>query len=254
MADSSINSFMSNFDGGSRPNLYSVNLVCPVGPLPQLQFYCKAATLPSSILGEVNVPYLGRMAKYPGDRQFEDWTIDIINDQGMTLRNVFEYWNELFNSYAGNSTPFPNPRGAFGSATVAQLDRSYRVVKWYQFFDLWPDNIASVQLGYDQNDTVSDFQVVFKYSYFVTSSSPFQVNGANIAGGTLGPGAVAAAGAGAPFGFGGAGLGGFGVGSGASVGVGGQGSGAFAGAGGGNTSIGFGINTGSTSFGFGIST
>jgi hypothetical protein len=245
---------MSNFDGGSRPNLYSVNLVCPVGPLPQLQFYCKAATLPSSILGEVNVPYLGRMAKYPGDRQFEDWTIDIINDQGMTLRNVFEYWNELFNSYAGNSTPFPNPRGAFGSATVAQLDRSYRVVKWYQFFDLWPDNIASVQLGYDQNDTVSDFQVVFKYSYFVTSSSPFQVNGANVGGATVGPGAVAAAGAGAPFGFGVPGLGGYGLGSGASVGVGGQGSGAFAGAGGGNTSIGFGINTGSTSFGFGIST
>ena len=254
MADSSINSFMSNFDGGSRPNLYSVNLVCPVGPLPQLQFYCKAAQLPSSILGEVNVPYLGRMAKYPGDRQFEDWTIDIINDQNMSLRNVFEYWNELFNSYAGNSTPYPNPRGAFGSAIVAQLDRSFKVVKWYQFFDLWPDNVAAVQLGYDQNDTVSDFQVVFKYSYFVTSSSPFQVNGANIAGGTLGPGAVAAAGAGSQFGFGGAGLGGFGVGTGASVGVGGQGSGAFAGAGGGNTSIGFGINTGSTSFGFGIST
>ena len=137
---------------------------------------------------------------------------------------------------------------------MAQLDRSFKVVKWYQFFDLWPDNVAAVQLGYDQNDTVSDFQVVFKYSYFVTSSSPFQVNGANIAGGTLGPGAVAAAGAGTPFGSGGAGLGGFGVGSGASVGVGGQGSGAFAGAGGGNTSIGFGINTGSTSFGFGIST
>jgi hypothetical protein len=253
MADSSINSFMSNFDGGSRPNLYSVNLVCPVGPLPQLQFYCKAATLPSSILGEVNVPYLGRMAKYPGDRQFEDWTIDIINDQNMSLRNVFEYWNELFNSYAGNSTPFPNPRGAFGSAVVTQLNRAYQPVKSYQFFDLWPDNVASVQLGYDQNDTVSDFQVVFKYSYFVTSSSPFQVNGANIPGAVIGPGGVAAASAGAPFGgFGG--LGGFGLGSGAGIGVGGPNGGAAAGAGGGNTSIAFGINTGSTSFGFGIST
>jgi hypothetical protein len=204
-------------------------------------------------LGEVNVPYLGRMAKYPGDRQFEDWTIDIINDQNMSLRNVFEYWNELFNSYAGNSTPFPNPRGAFGSAVVTQLNRAYQPVKSYQFFDLWPDNVASVQLGYDQNDTVSDFQVVFKYSYFVTSSSPFQVNGANIPGAVIGPGGVAAASAGAPFGgFGG--LGGFGLGSGAGIGVGGPNGGAAAGAGGGNTSIAFGINTGSTSFGFGIST
>jgi hypothetical protein len=176
----------------------------------------------------------------------------------MSLRNVFEYWNELFNSYAGNTTSFPNPRGAFGSATVAQLSRNYQVVKWYQFFDLWPENIASVQLGYDQNDTVSDFQVTFKYSYFVTSSSPFQVNGATGVG-AIGPGAVAGAGA---AGFGIPGFGGFGTGvgvgvggngTGVAVGVGGSGSGVGVATGGGNTSIGFGINTGSTSFGFGIS-
>lgn len=252
MADSSINSFMSNFDGGSRPNLYSVNLVCPVGTIPQLQFYCKAATLPSSIIGEVNVPYLGRVAKYPGDRQFEDWTIDIINDQGMSLRNIFEYWNELFNSYAGNSTPFPNPRGAFGSAVVTQLNRAYQPVKSYQFFDLWPDNVAAVQLGYDQNDTVSDFQVTFKYSYFVTSSSPFQVNGAAIPGVGVGPGAVAAAGAGIPFGggFGFGGLGGYGGGTG--VAVGGPNGGVAVGSSG-NSGFAFGINTGKTSFGFSTS-
>jgi hypothetical protein len=183
MADSSINSFMSAFDGGSRPNLYSVTMTCPFGPLPQLQFLCKAATLPSSILGEVTVPYLGRVAKYPGDRQFEDWTIDILNDQGMSMRSVMETWNEMFNSYAGNTTPYANPRSIYGAATVAQLSRDYQVVKWYQFFDLWPDNIAPVQLGFDQNDQVSDFQCTFKYSYFVTSSSPFQVNGAAGVGG-----------------------------------------------------------------------
>lgn len=187
MADSSINSFMSAFDGGSRPNLYSVNLVCPVGPIPNLQFFCKAATLPQSYLGEINVPYLGRMARYPGDRQYDDWTIDVINDQNMTLRNTFELWNELFNTHAGNSTQYPNPRAAFGVATVSQLDRNYRVVKWYQFFDMWPELVSQIQLGYDQNDTVSDFQVTFKYSYFVTSSSPYQTNSAvNVAG--VGPG------------------------------------------------------------------
>lgn len=137
MADSSINSFMSAFDGGARPNLYSVTMSCPFNPLPQLQFLCKAATLPSSILGEVTVPYLGRVAKYPGDRQFEDWTIDILNDQGMSMRSVMETWNESFNSYAGNTTAYPNPRAAYGAATVAQLSRDYKVVKWYQFFDLW---------------------------------------------------------------------------------------------------------------------
>ena len=252
IANSSINSFMSNFDGGSRPNLYSVNLSCPIlGALPVLQFYCKAATLPSSILGEVNVPYLGRMAKYPGDRQFEDWTIDIINDQGMTLRSAFERWSEAFNTYAGNATAFPNPRAAFGTAVVAQLARDYSVVKWYQFFDVWPDNIASVQLGYDQNDTVSDFQVTFKYSYFVTSSG-YPIQAAGLPGSTLGSGGVVAGSAGAPFGTPGFGGIGAGLGSGASVGVFGPNGGVGVGAGGGLNSTSFGINTGS--FGFGIST
>jgi hypothetical protein len=73
---------------------------------------------------------------YPGDRTYDDWTIDVINDQNMTLRNTFELWNELFNTHAGNSTQYPNPRQAFGVATVAQLDRSYKIVKWYQFFDI----------------------------------------------------------------------------------------------------------------------
>lgn len=244
MADSSINSFMSNFDGGSRPNLYSVTMNCPVGPLPQLQFLCKSATLPSSILGEVAVPYLGRIAKYPGDRQFEDWTIDILNDQNMSLRNVMEYWNELFNTYSGNTTPIPNPRAGFGSATVAQLSRNYQVVKYYQFFDIWPENVAAVQLGYDQNDQVSDFQCTFKYSYFVSSSSPFQTNVAMVPGaglgGTGGLGGAAAAAIGGL--AGGAGLGGLG------------GGGGFGGGNNNKTSVGFGISTaGGNSFGFGFS-
>lgn len=250
MADSTINSFMSAFDGGSRPNLYSVTMTCPIlGSFPQLQFFCKAATLPSSILGEVTVPYLGRVAKYPGDRQFEDWTIDIINDQGMSLRNQFEAWNEAFNNNFGNATAFPNPRAAFGTATVAQLSRDYKVVKWYQFFDLWPDNVASVQLGYDQNDAVSDFQVTFKYSYFVTSSS--QYNAAGVGGiGGIGPGAVAAAGA---AGFGIPGFGGIGGGTGAGVGVAGQNGSVGVGVGGGQTSTAFGISTKNFSFGIGTS-
>ena len=251
MADSSINSFMSAFDGGSRPNLYSVTMTCPFGPLPQLQFLCKAAVLPSSILGEVTVPYLGRVAKYPGDRQFEDWTIDILNDQGMSMRSVMETWNEMFNSYAGNTTPYANPRSIYGAATVAQLSRDYQVVKWYQFFDLWPDNIAPVQLGFDQNDQVSDFQCTFKYSYFVTSSSPFQVNGAAGVGGIAPMGINAGSGAGSFGGFGGGGMGMGGMGTGVGIGIGGAG----ANGSNGGTSVGFGINTSKgNSLGFGIKT
>lgn len=214
MADSSINSFMTNFDGGARPNLYTFVLVCPgLGELnpafSQLQFFCRSTQLPSSILGEFTVPYLGRQAKYPGDRTFEDFTITILNTQDMNLRRVFEFWNEQFNTFAGNATAFPNPRQIFGSAVVTQLDKAYRPTRAYQFFDMFPREVSSVDLAYDNNDSVSEFSVTFGYSYYINDNSP-QPGGAGIGSqGPLNPGAVVPglAGAGNGFGFGGSGFG-----------------------------------------------
>lgn len=248
MADSSINSFMTNFDGGARPNLYTVSMACPglavLNPaLTQLQFFCRSTSLPASVLGEVVVPYLGRQAKYPGERTFEDFTMTILNTQNMNLRRVFEFWNEQFNTLAGNATAFPNPRAIFGSAVITQLNKAYQPVRAYQFVDMFPRDISTVDLGYDQNDTVSEFSVTFGYSYFITDNSP-QNGYAGINGpGFLNPGAVTPglAGAGNGFGFGNNGFGG-GSGFGMSFGSGPGGSGFSFGYGNGNS--GFGVSFG----------
>jgi hypothetical protein len=195
MADSSINSFMTNFDGGARPNLYTFVLACPglaiLNPqFAQLQFFCRSTQLPASMLGEITVPYLGRQGKYPGDRTFEDFTITVVNTQDMNLRRVFEFWHEQFNSYAGNSTAFPNPRQIFGSAVVTQLNKAYQPVRAYQLFDMFPRDVSAVDLSYDNNDTVSEFSVTFGYSYFITDNSP-QNSAAGIGGqGFINPGSV----------------------------------------------------------------
>jgi hypothetical protein len=249
MADSSINSFMTNFDGGSRPNLYTFVMACPglaaLNPsFAQLQFFCRSTQLPSSILGEITIPYLGRQAKYPGDRTFEDFTITIINTQNMQLRRVFEFWNEQFNTYAGNASAFPNPRQIFGSAVVTQLDKAYRPARAYQFFDMFPRDVSSIDLSYDGNDTVSEFTVTFGYSYFINDNSPTQ-SSAGIGGqGGMNPGAVVPglAGAGNGFGFGNNGIGGGGSGFGVSFGSGPGGSG-----------FSFGFCNGNSSFGVGFS-
>lgn len=239
MADSSINSFMTNFDGGARPNLFTFVMAVPglgqINPaLGQLQFYCRSTQLPASSLGEITVPYLGRQAKYPGDRTFEDFTVTVLNTQDMNLRRAFELWNESFNSYAGNSTAFPNPRAIFGTAIVTQLNKAYQPVRAYQFFDMFPRDVSSIDLGYDQNDTVSEFTVTFGYSYFITDNSPVNGNtfGLNPGTGGLVPGGV-----------------GVGAGAGFGLGAGGGGSGFGLSIGGGGFSIGYG--SGGSSFGIG---
>jgi hypothetical protein len=250
MANSSINDFMTNFDGGARPNLYTFVMTCPglsvLNPsFAQLQFFCRSTQLPTSILGEITVPYLGRQAKYPGDRTYEDFTITILNTQDMNLRRVFEFWNEQFNTHAGNSTAFPNPRAIFGSAVVTQLNKSYQPTRAYQFFDMFPRDVSSVDLAYDNNDTVSEFTVTFGYSYFIHDNSP-QQSAAGVGGqGFLNPGAVVPglAGAGNGFGFGSNGLGGGGSGFGVSFGTGSSGSGFSLGYSNGGSSFGVGFNS-----------
>lgn len=248
MADSSINSFMTNFDGGARPNLYTFVLACPglafLNPaFTQLQFFCRSTQLPTSILGEITVPYLGRQAKYPGDRTYEDFTVTIINTQDMNLRRAFELWNEAFNTHAGNTTTAPNPRAIFGSAVVTQLNKAYQPTRAYQFFDMFPRDVSSVDLAYDNNDAVSEFTVTFGYSYFISDNSPTQ-SSAGIPAPGLNPGAYVPGlgGAGNGFGFGAGGFGG-GQGSGFSFGSGQNGSGFSLGYGNGNSSFGVGFGT-----------
>ncbi len=242
---------MSNFDGGSRPNLYSVTMICPglglTEQFRQLQFFCRSTDLPASTLGEIAVPYMGRTAKYPGDRVFEDFSITVVNTQDMNLRRVFEGWNESFNTFQGNATAYPNPRAIFGSALVTQLDRSFRPQRAYQFVDMYPRDISSVNLGFDQNDTVSEFTVTFGYTYFINDNSP-QEAFANVGQvGFLSPGAVTPGLAGVNNGFAGGG------GSGGGFGFGFGGSNGGFGFGAGNGGFGFGYSNGNSGFGFGYS-
>ena len=255
MADSSINSFMSAFDGGAKPNLYSVNVSCPVlgNAFQNLQFFCRATSLPSSFLGEVNLPYLGRMAKYPGDRTYEPWSITVINTQDMQLRKVFEYWNELFNSHAGNVSASTNPRQLFGGATITQLARNYQPVRSYFMAEAYPAAVSAVNMGFDQDNMISEFEVTLNYTYFITDTSA-SVTGVGISGGNVGanPGTI---GAGPGFGPAGAvggagGLPGIGLGFGGGTPFSGQSSsGGFSFQ---NKNFGFSIGGSNSSFGSGI--
>ena len=56
-------------------------------------FLVKAANIPASTVGVVEVPYRGRMLKIAGDRNFEPWTVTVLNDQSFKFRAFFESWS-----------------------------------------------------------------------------------------------------------------------------------------------------------------
>ena len=72
--------------GGARANLFEVGITFPDGlgiderlVSDKIPFLVKAAEIPASNLGNIPVPYRGRVLPVAGDRTFDPWTVTIIN-------------------------------------------------------------------------------------------------------------------------------------------------------------------------------
>ena len=167
MASTPITSFINKFDGGARPNLFEVEIVGHGINAENMKVHCKAAALPASILGEIPVNYMGRIIKLPGDRTYEDWTITVLNDEGLKMRHFFEDWNRKFNNHVANAQAENHMSLIRGQdAIVRQLDRTHTSTREYKLHNIWCDNVSAVDLSYDTPDTISEFTVTLKYQYF----------------------------------------------------------------------------------------
>jgi len=180
-ADRTLESFKTRMSGGgARPNLFECELNFPADSLPtgstadtlsnKTRFLVKAANLPASNLGIIDVPFRGRNLKIAGDRTFDPWTITVINDTGFEIRNAFERWMNLINKHqdnAGLTNPFDYQKDVyvkqFGKASTsgasATSDLTIPVLKQYKFYGVFPTSISAIDLSYDSADTIEEFTV-----------------------------------------------------------------------------------------------
>ena len=171
-----INDFKSVLKGGgARGNQFQVTLPFPGfaaegGETRQMSFLCKATHLPGQTLAEVPVPFRGRQLFIAGDRTFEPWTTTIFNDTDFAIRNALERWMNEINSLSDNSG-LSNPSDYQVDAFVDQLDRAGQVIKSYTFRGLWPLTIGNIDLAYDTNDAVEEFEATYRYQFFETNTT-----------------------------------------------------------------------------------
>ena len=121
-------------------------------------------------LGEVPVPFRGRQLYIAGDRTFETWTTTIMNDTDFLIRNAMERWMNAINALSDNSG-LENPSDYQVDAFVDQLDRAGEAIKSYTFRGLFPQTIAPIELAYDTNDAVEEFEVTYRYQFFETNTT-----------------------------------------------------------------------------------
>lgn len=166
----SINSFRSQLTGGgARSNRFKVQIVNPIDASGDLKFsfMCKAAQLPTFTVGSIEVPWMGRKTKWPGDRVYEDWTVTIINDEDFLVRNALESWNNALNTAESNlRAPATQIKS---TAEVTQYAQDGSVLRVYTFDGIFPINISGIDLAWDTTDTIEEFQVTFQYDYFLVT-------------------------------------------------------------------------------------
>jgi hypothetical protein len=55
--------------------------------------------------------------------------------------------------------------------TVEQLDKDGSVLKSYTFRGAFPISVASIELSYDSNDAIEEFQVDFAIQYWESNTT-----------------------------------------------------------------------------------
>ena len=143
-----VSNFKSNLiNDGARGTLFDVSITFNGQTVPNVEFRCKAAQLPASTLGIIEVPYFGRKVKVAGDRTFADWTVTIINDESFTTRNYFESWSNQINQHVENNRA---AQPYVGDATVTQYDKAGNDIQQYYFKNMWPSEIGAIDLSWEK--------------------------------------------------------------------------------------------------------
>ena len=161
--------------GGARSNQFKVTMPFPGyasvgGEIEDLAFLCRATSIPSMEVTNINVPFRGRAIKIAGDRTIPAWSVTVYNDTNFRLRNAFERWQNGINNMSDNEG-LTNPVDYQVDAFLDHLDRNGNTIKSYTLRGVYPTAIASIPLDYDEKTTIEEFEVTLEYQFFDTNTT-----------------------------------------------------------------------------------
>lgn len=173
----SINEIKSQLQyGGARPSLFQVRFSNPATAEADIKvpFMVKAASLPSSIVSEIQVPYFGRRIKVAGVRTYENWSVTVINDEDFRVRRALEAWSRKINTYVGNTRDFGSsaPAEYKQRAEVIQYGQTGAILRTYQFEGIFPLNVSPIEVNWENGDQIEEFTCEFAVDYWTVPGEP----------------------------------------------------------------------------------
>ena len=171
-----INDFKSRLSGGgARANQFKVTMPFPGyasvgGETSDLAFLCQSTALPGMTIGNIAIPFRGRLLNIAGDRTFNAWSVTIMNDTDFKLYRAFERWMNGINNMTDNEG-LTNPVDYQVDIFVDQLDRNGTTLKTYTLRGAFPTSLADIELSYATNDAIETFTCGLTYQYFETDTT-----------------------------------------------------------------------------------
>ena len=161
--------------GGARNNQFKVTMPFPGyasigGEIEELAFLCRATSIPSMEVANINVPFRGRSIKIAGDRTIPNWSITVYNDTNFKLRNAFERWQNGINNMRDNEG-LTNPVDYQVDCFLDHLDRNGNTIKSYTLRGVFPTGIAGIPLDYEEAGAIEQFEVTLEYQFFDTNTT-----------------------------------------------------------------------------------
>lgn len=160
--------------GGARPNMFQVRINAPAGidgiDMESLSFLVKGAQLPGSTVGLIDIPFRGRHFKMAGDRTFEPWTVTIFNDTDFRVRDMMERWMNRINEHESNISSI-DPASYMADMAVDQLGKNGEVLKTYEFRSAFPIQVSPIDLSWESENQIEEFQVTFEYLYWTSNTT-----------------------------------------------------------------------------------
>lgn len=170
---------------GARANKYRVhfnipNAVPKTADIQTFDTLAIASSFPSKSIGMIETFNQGRKLVLPGDTAFPNtWTVEFYNTEEHNLRRALLEWMRSIDAFQDNMHS-GMPIEVMTDMAVSQLDSAMNETVRYTFHGVFPQDIAEISLGDDQQDTITRTTVTFAYTDFVVGSAdldkPLQYN------------------------------------------------------------------------------
>ena len=174
-----ISNFITAFNGGTRPNRFTVSVQPQTGGgqsatissgLSSLT-HAMAATLPESTVGVMPIPFRGRIYRFPGDRDYNLWSLTLLDDTN-GIYTAWHAWSNLFNHHSLNQS---NPRAQkddMGTVTVNLLDHNSDVaLRTFTLYYAWPVQVGAYDLNMGRGNEPGSFTCQLAYAYMEMTSN-----------------------------------------------------------------------------------